>query len=336
MTAGSHYLRPENTSADNEVAFQSITPLTVRMRTILKKLAAVTAVLAFTLSFLPTPIHADSITLTPPRFELIGNPGDTISEKIRVNNSSDVDITYQVTIQDFRASGDEGSVDFVDPSISNNSFSLARWMTFEPSQFTVPAGQESIVNFTIRIPKNGEPGGHYGSVLVTRPGTTVPGGASVSSTVASLILLRVSGETTEKLSLESFAADNGFQQYGPVNFNMRFKNDGNVHVAPTGTIVITNIFGKKVKEIPVTPTNVLPGAERVVKANWDTVHMVGRYTASLVLSYGQGKQSIAASTSFIVFPIWLMVVIILLIAFLYLLVKNRKNLKRVINNLTRE
>lgn len=336
MSTRSHYLRPQNTSADNEVANQPIPLLTARMRTLLKKVAVTTALLSLALLLLPKSTLADSVTLTPPRFELIGNPGDTISEKIKVQNNSDVDVVYQVSVEDFKASGDEGSVDFVDPTTSNNTFSLARWMTFEPSKFSVPAGQESVVNFTIHIPKDGEPGGHYGSVLVTRPGVSTPGGAAVDSTVASLILLRVSGSTTEKMSLESFGAENGYQQYGPVNFNMRFKNEGNVHVAPTGTIVISNIFGKKVKEIPLTPTNILPDAERVIKANWDSVHLVGRYTASLVVSYGSGNQSIAASTTFIVFPIWLLIVIIAVIGLIYLLFANRKNIKRVINNLTRE
>jgi hypothetical protein len=313
-----------------------IPQLTASMRTILKKLAVVSALLGLTLALLPTLASADSVTVTPPRFEVVGSPGDVISEKVKVQNTGDTDVVYQVTAEDFKASDDAGSVDFVDPSTSNSTFSLARWMTFEPSKNSVPAGQEGIINFTIRIPKDGEPGGHYGSILVTRPGVSTPGGAAVNSTVASLILLRVTGATTEKLTLESFNPENGYQQRGPVNFNMRFKNEGNVHVAPTGTIVISNIFGKKVKEIPLTPTNVLPDASRVIKATWDETGMVGRYTASLVVSYGQSKQSIAASTSFIVFPVWLMVTIIVLIILLYLLIKNRKNFKRMINNLTRE
>lgn len=309
------------------------------MRTFSSKIALTAlGVLAMSwLSLLPIVAHADTVTISPPRFELFGNPGDVVTEKIKVSNDGDTDITYTVNVEDFTAEGDQGSITFIDPETTKDNFSLARWITFEPSQFTIPAGQEKIITYTIRIPKTGEPGGHYGSVLIRRSaGGTQPGSASVDSRVGSLILLRVSGATTEKLNLENFAPEDAFQQYGPITFNMRFKNEGNVHVAPTGTIVITNMFGRKVKEVPLTPTNVLPDANRIVQAKLDEKNLIGRYTASLVLSYGQTKQTLSGSTSFIVFPFWLMIVIVGIIITLYLLVAKRKAIKRLINNLTRE
>jgi hypothetical protein len=287
---------------------------------------------------LPQTAKADSYTISPPKYELFANPGDSLSEKLKVRNDGDTQVTYQVNVEDFRAEGDDGSINLVDPQTSRDSFSLASWITAEPNKFTVPANEEAIVTFTIHVPKTGEPGGHYATVLIKQAGAgdTSTSGATVDTRVGSLILLRVSGNTTEKATLESFNAENGFQQYGPINFNMRFKNEGNVHVAPTGTIVISNIFGKKVKEIPFVPANVLPDANRVIKASWDDKGMIGRYTASLVVTYGQSKQTLAGSTSFIVFPIWLMVVILAVIVLIYLLVAKRKTLKRIINNLTRE
>jgi hypothetical protein len=94
--------------------------------------------------------HADSYTITPPKYELFANPGDTLSEKLKVRNDSDTDITYQVEIQDFTANGDDGSINLVDPTAPRETFSLAKWITTEPSKFTIPAGQESVVSFTIK------------------------------------------------------------------------------------------------------------------------------------------------------------------------------------------
>lgn len=302
------------------------------------KIAAAAALLALiTVGAFPVPqARADSITIIPPKFEIPANPGDVITEKIKVRNDSSTEVTYSVEVEDFTATGDEGTVTFVDPETSKDNFSLAKWLTFEPTRFTVPAGQERIISFTIRVPRTGEPGGHYGTILVKRGGDTVPGGAAVDTRVGSLILLRVSGDITEKLILENFRPENGFQQFGPVTFNMRYKNEGNVHVAPTGTIVITNIFGKKVKEIPLVATNVLPDATRTIKATWEDRNLVGRYTASLVVNYGQEKQTLAGSTSFIVFPFYLMAIIAGVLVALYLLVTQRKAIKRAINNLTRD
>lgn len=306
------------------------------MRQNLTRIGVAALTLLLVVGFAPRPTKADSLTISPPEFELLGNPGDTLSEKIKVTNTSDTDITYLTDIQDFRAEGDDGSIDLVDPETSKESFSLARWLTTEPSQFTVPANQEKVVTVTVRIPKTAEPGGHFASVLIRRQGTPVSGGTSVQSRIGTLFLLRVSGAATEKLSLNSFLPENSYQQYGPVTFNMRYTNAGNVHVAPTGTIVITNMFGHKIKEIPVSPVNILPDSDRLVKTVWDEKNLVGRYTASLVVTYGQSKQTIAASTTFVVFPVYLMVIIVVVLILLYLLIAKRKSLKRLINNLTSE
>jgi hypothetical protein len=306
------------------------------MRKHLIKTVAAFLGLAMLLGLAPETSEADSVTVTPPRFELFANPGDVLTEKVKIRNESSSELTYQVEVEDFSAKGDDGSVDFVDPEVSRESFSLARWVTVEPSRFTIPAAQERILTFNIRVPRTAEPGGKYASVLIKRSSEAAPGIAAVESRIGSLVLLRVSGNVKEDIKLESFRPENAFQQYGPVVFNMRYKNDGNVHVAPTGTLVITNMFGRKVKEIPLRGTSILPEASRVIKADWEEKNMVGRYTASLVVSYGQANQSITSSASFIVFPFYLLGIILAGIALLYLLVAKRKAIRRLINNLTRE
>jgi hypothetical protein len=297
-----------------------------------------TLILLFALSagftFTAPAATAATISVSPPRFELYGNPGDVLNEKIKINNPTDADITYQVELENFTAQGDEGNVDFYDPQ-SNESYSLAKWITVEPTRLTVPAGQERILNYTIRIPRSGEPGGHYASVLVKLAGGDVAGGgASVQSRVGTLILLRVSGDVNEALQLENFRTDNSYYQAGPVTFNLRTKNSGNVHVAPTGTIVVTNLFGRKVKEIQLNQANVLPGASRQVKTTWEDKRLVGRYTATLVAKYGQKDQNITASTTFIVLPPAYLAVFTTILVFLFLLVTQRKKLRKIINKIT--
>ena len=303
-----------------------------------KSLVSITMIVLSLLfvGFLPRVAKADTITIIPPKFELIGNPGDTVTDKIKVRNDSVGDVSYQISIEDFRAEGDDGSIDLVEQGSAQDNFSLARWITVDQSKFTVPNGKEVVISFTIRIPKSGEPGGHYASILIKRAGVAAPGATSVESRVGSLVLLRVTGATTENASLTSFTTANAFQQYGPMDFHINVKNEGNVHVAPTGTIVITNIFGRKVKEIPVNATTVLPDSTRTIKASWDQRNLIGRYTASLVLTYGQTKQTVSSSTTFIVFPFYLMGVIAGIIILLYFMIAKRKSFKRFINNLTRD
>jgi hypothetical protein len=295
----------------------------------------------FAVAFILSPssvTKADTITISPPSFEMFGNPGDTIVEKLKVTNQDANDATYQSNVEDFTASGEEGGINLVeDPNAPRSTFSLAKWITLEPNQFTVPAKQSRTVSITVHIPKTAEPGGHYASIQVRIAGSpSTQGGASVQSNLNTLILLRVSGDLNEKLALTSFNTDSNYYQSGPVTFNLRSENQGNVHLAPTGTIVITDMFNRKVKEIPLKRANVLPGTIRSTKTVWDDVGSIGRFTATLVADYGssQKKQVLTASSTFIVLPRILIYVVLGLIVGLILILKNMKLVKKLIHQVT--
>lgn len=311
----------------------------------LKKLTlALVGVYALTL-FLNTPFTARaddtsrSLTVIPPSFELYANPGDSLSDKLRIKNESTENTTYSLRVEDFKALGEEGGVGLVDDEQSNTTYSLAKWVYPEPKTFTVAPGQEKEIPFTINVPKNAEPGGHYGSILVTIGGDAkVQSGAKVSSRVGSLILLRVSGNVKEVASVSSFKSDKTYYEKGPVTLTLRVKDTGNNHIKPKGTIVITNIFGQKVDEIELAGKNVLPGAIRKMDTVWQPKGMLAsRYTATLVATYGESSagKSLSASTSFIVFPKMLIAAIVVGLGIIIFLVTGRKTVKKFIHNLTK-
>ena len=280
--------------------------------------------------------RADTLSVSPPKFDLFGSPGDVVNEKIKVRNDGASTLNYSSKVADFTANGDLGGVNISDDTKApTTNYSLAKWVTVQPAKFSVAPGQEKILNLIIRIPENAEPGGHYASVQLSLSGSATAGsGASVVSTIDSLILLRVSGNLTEKLSLDSFTTDNNYYPNGPVNFLIRTRNSGNVHVAPTGTIVITDMFGHKTQELDVVGANVLPGSDRLNKITWDQRGMVGRYTAQLVATYGQSRQPLTASVTFIVFPPFLLALLIGLLLLIFVLVTQRKWVRKMIHNLS--
>ena len=294
------------------------------------------AAMAMGAPFTPT-ARADTTTIIPPKFELLANPGDTISEKLRILNPGPNNGTYSTDIQDFTASGDEGGVNFVeDPKAPRTSFSLASWMTVEPSSFTIPAGGEKTVNIVIVTPKSAEAGTHTASIQVKLDptGQTTGGGAIVESKLNSLILLRVSGNIQTKMEITSFRTDQSYYQNGPVDFILTSKNEGNVHFAPKGTIEITNTFGKKVKELALKSANVLPNSSRAVRTTWDSTGMVGRYSATLVASYGDQNTPITANTTFIVMPLGLAGIAVAIVILIILALLNAKRIRKFLHNLT--
>lgn len=241
------------------------------------------------------------LVITPPTFELAGNPGATITNTVRLENTNDYAIQIAVDRRNFTAIGEEGAVGLTE---EETTFSLASWITVDPQEITIPPKGIRTFKYTITVPLQAEPGGHFGSLIFrTIPTEKLDGsGAALAQEIGSLILLRIAGDTKEDAAIDSFAPQKSFYEYGPVTLETRMKNNGNVHVKPSGTIAITNIFGQKVATVALEGKNVLPGAVRRLDATWDTKWRFGRYTATLVLSYGKDQVQRAAVTTFTVIP----------------------------------
>jgi hypothetical protein len=145
--------------------------------------------------------------------------------------------------------------------------------------------------------------------------------------VGSLVLLRVSGAITDKISLAEFSTSQGghpgsFFQHGPIDFLIRLKNEGSVHEKVQGTIAVTDTFGRKVAAVAVNDKggNVLPDSIRRFDQQLGQKQLFGHYTATLSLTYLNGAKHIDAKLGFWVIP-WVLILLILvgLVVLIYLL-----------------
>ena len=225
-------------------------------------------------------------------------------------------------VEDFTTAGEEGDV-IVEVS-EDETFSMRKWITTTPAQFTLGPGETQIVQFTIRVPQNAEPGGHYGTILATVKGTVGVTGSAIAPKVGSLILLSVSGPIREELFIREFYIQ-PFSAVGPVLIAIRLENTGSVHVKPLGFIAIHDFFGNKVDQIELAPKRILPGNVRRIDAQWEKRFPIGKFTATLVGSFGISNTPFSATTTFWVFP-WKIALEIFagLIVILIVLVKTRK------------
>ncbi|HIA92236.1 TPA: DUF916 domain-containing protein [Candidatus Saccharibacteria bacterium] len=311
-----------------------------RSLALLGLIAAVTLVALFNLSSTSAQDAepGNALSISPFKFELDANPGDSIERTIRVTNNADVQQDISILVKNFTADGEEGQVNLTEDA---TSYSIAEWVTVNKSESTIPGRTSETYTFTIDVPENAEPGGHFGSVVFATDPVEVEGdqsGATVSGEIAALLLVRIDGDIEEEISVASFEAgvvttdandDEVFDEKssfenGPVTFETRFKNDGNVHLAPTGTITIKNMFGSVVETLQLEEQNVLPDAVRRSLAEWDPGFSVGTYTAELEATYGENSTVITAETSFTIFP-WkvLVPVFLAVVAVIVVLVKGR-------------
>lgn len=282
--------------------------------------------------YLPTkaqemPEDTRSITISPLTYELSANPGEQIANKIKIINTGPQPIFVTMEVEDFTAVGEGGGV--VVQEQENKTFSLAAWVNLSETQFTLAPAEQKIVDFTVNVPLDGEPGGHYGSILAVAspPEVLAGGGSGIAQKVGSLILLSVAGEVTEQLSVKEFSTATFFEK-PPIDFILRFENKGTVHVRPRGFVSITNMFGKKEVDIPFPQKNVLPASIRKIDVRWDPPLAIGKYTATLVANYGTENTPLVSTFVFWVFPWKLaLLIFVVLVIVITLLIKSRRRLR---------
>ncbi|MBI1839074.1 MAG: hypothetical protein HYR95_02170 [Candidatus Colwellbacteria bacterium] len=251
--------------------------------------------------------NAKAVTISPLNFELNGNPGDTVSNLVRVYNDLDVGIGVAMETQDFVSAGEQGQV-LIKGHEESGTYSLANWVSLSPQTFSLAPHSSQTVEFTVKIPAGGEPGGHYASVLATVSGEAPGGGVGINQKVGALLLLSVAGEISENLGLVDFNPDSGFTEYGPEKLIARFKNEGTVHLKPRGFVIIKNVLGNEVVKMDLPQLNVLPQSARTVDIPLKIEGQFGRYEATLAAIYGATNEPLSAITVYWVIPYKLLAV----------------------------
>lgn len=243
---------------------------------------------------------AAGISISPLKFELSVSPSSETSSVVKVTNDTGKAITLYTTREDFVAGDDSGTPTFVKPQNQGSDvFSLANWITIEDKNLTLAQGETREVKFSVKVPANAEPGGHYGAIFFAPAADK--GQVAVIQRLGALLLVEVPGEAKVSANLEKFEVGTSsgakfetkdeFMTF-PIAFSTRMKNDGNVHVKPIGKIELVDESGEVLKNVGkeslVSPQgafigeklvdyvpvndglgNVLPNSERRFESLWE-------------------------------------------------------------------
>ena len=286
------------------------------------------------------PAHA--LTVSPARVEIAGDPGTTLQGEIKLFNEQEGTRTFFTSFENFEPSGDTGAPRFIGAKDG-----LATWVKAE-DKVTLESGKRSVVPYSIIIPQNAEPGGHFAAIFFgsQAPGTQGGGEVSIGGKIGVLVLLRVSGEVAEGGGLLEFIAKDKQRFFSalPVTFTYRLNNTGGDRVVPLGEIKIKNtlrltsatflanknegsVLPGSARKFEVTwgevsqPTNTTeqktesPGFFEMAGKQWSDFHF-GWYTANLNLVWGDdASQTANAAYHFFIIPWQLLAIILLIVLF---------------------
>ncbi len=268
------------------------------------------------------PIHGVSnaqqagqaLEITPTVINLEADPGQVIEDtQIKIRNITDQTLVVRAQYNDFVAGDEEDGTPRLlldeDENAEPSPYTIKDWLQTIP-EVTLEANEQKVINVTLNVPENASPGGHYGVIRFTGTPPEVDSSAvSLSASIGSLILVRVSGDVSEQANIaELYTSKDGEKrsmfEYGPVTINTRFENSGNVHVQPSGTVTVRDMFGRTVESYNFNENkgNVLPQSIRRFENVLEKELLFGKFTVQADIVYGSDNSIVSSSTSFWVIP----------------------------------
>lgn len=214
------------------------------------------------------------VSISPARYEMTADKGNTVYGEFSVTNQSDTDQVYVTSIENFTAQGETGI-----PLFTKDNKDIASWLLVD-KKITVAKGEKKTVTFSLSVPDGAEAGGHFGAIfLYSDPGEGNGVNVSIGTKVGMLILLKVNGDIKLGADIKDFSANSPsdtdlkaktFFTDLPLNLSYRFTNSGNDRVNPYGVVSITNTVGMKTETLSANPNqgNVLPQSTRKFDITW--------------------------------------------------------------------
>lgn len=274
---------------------------------------------AFSIEQLPANEVYNDFVVGPGKVELTLRPGESKTMDLKVTNRMGDRRMFQLETEDFTGSTDpEETVVLL--GNERGPYTLRDFLIPEQSEFELDNGQRATVRVTVSVPADAEPGGRYGSVLVStvnRPqgsDSGVVGGAAIVSRIGVLFFVTVPGEVHHDGAMVNFDTTSGkrvfFDTVSGIGLSILYENNGSMHVNPYGAIAITNLSGETVADIDVDPWFAMPDSLRRRDITWNREFLFGRYTATATINRGYGNIIDEASVTFWIIP-WKIIVSVL-------------------------
>jgi hypothetical protein len=272
--------------------------------------------LMFVFGFLPgtafaaeTPGPRESITLSPVKERFSVDAGGVKTGEITIVNDGE-------TAYDFIMYSRPYSIGAQDETYANPNFTTQtpttdayQWVQFDKARYHIEAGKTLKINYTIRVPQDAAPGGHYGVIFAeTQPEQTTAGNSVVrKKRVGMIIYATVNGQY--QMGAQHLGTNIPFMQFrNPLTASTRIQNTGNSDFFVSTVYRVTDVFGNQ-KFRADQDFAVLPKTTRQITFNWDNAPWFGLFKAEVKASFLDQEKT--QSGYVLLAPRWLLVVLAL-------------------------
>ena len=249
-------------------------------------------------------IEGESIVLSPASTRVPLNAGETKKGTIKVINDGTVSYDFVVYASPYSVA-DRSYIPNYNEKKANAD--LYTWVTYDKKEYTLNPGQSVDVPYTITVPADAAPGGHY-SVLFAETQTSDENGGQIArkKRVGTIVYATVKGDYITAGKQLNTQID-WLQLGGPVTATVSIENTGNTDFVMTELFEVRNVLGglayKKTNE-----RIMLPKTTRDVTMSWDQGPIMGLYK---VKAETKVLEKITSKESWVLLmPMWVLVAMV--------------------------
>ncbi len=245
--------------------------------------------------------NRELVTLEPALQEVIIENEARTTVPIVLENTSSVEQRFNLRVVDFGSLDESGGVAFLG-SGDPREYEAAKWMEIPVKDILVAPQSKTRVDVTIKNDDTFSPGGHYGAVLFENdtPDTNADDKTriAVRQVFSALVYVRKVGGEVFSFRLEGKEYRKQLWRL-PETVNLRFTNEGNVHVIPRGTVRISDPLGRTIKKATINQSSglVLPNTSRRFDERFGSLTgawLPGQYSVRVEYRY-DGKDTFEVS-----------------------------------------
>jgi hypothetical protein len=214
-----------------------------------------------------------SVTTSPVSLDLPLQPGTSATRTLQLKNNGTQPLQITMKLEVFGPHGQNGEAAISQPSPNDPSPS---WVHFSPSSFIAQPGIWSSVQMTIQLPKSASLGYYYAVIfkptIPNQPSSSLATNTIKGSNAILVLVDTGSANESRQIQIANFSASKRVYEYLPAEFSVTIHNEGNIYLAPTGSIFISRNSNPTHSiasiNINASEANVLPHSNRIFKATW--------------------------------------------------------------------
>lgn len=250
------------------------------------------------------PSVAEAITIAPTKQTVVLTPEQTSQVQLFVVNDENTQQQYTPEIDAFQP---DSRGEF---PVFGQHDEAERWFSVSPDSLTLAPGERGTFTFDVIAPAGSEPGVHYIALFAAQ---AAPEGSqvAVATRAGSLVYLYVEGDIVEQLLLEQFDTNTSWTRTPSIDLFLQTENVGNIHVIPTGEVVVKNWKDKVLQRAAINES----GKKVLANSRWqesatlslDRKQAIGKNRVQLFVQYGLADKALVGETVFWYLPTWALV-----------------------------